>query len=664
MNRIAWTVNRLRCMSMAEVAYRVQTKLHTSAEALGFGLAKVVPPTSGDATLSWLQPELEDLDAEPYLGRADRVMAGRFDVFALEDLELGFPPQWNGDPKTGRVAPLSFGKTLNYRDEAVAGDIKYLWEINRHRELLWLAQAWYLTGEERYLDAVATLLRSWFEQCPYPLGVNWTSSLEHSVRLMHWSAAWSLLGGDGARLFAREGGEELRRAWLDSIFQHLHFIAGHFSLYSSSNNHLIGEFAGLFIGACTWPLWPVCEEWRRQAQAGLEAQTQRQNFPDGFNREQAIWYHHEVAELFFLCGRIGRAAGFDFSSAYWASLERMLEALALLIDPAGNVPALGDSDDAVYLELGLKREVYRNLLGLGALEFKRADFWQRAGGLPDRGQWLAGSEARQAFAVSGEAGPPNTPLPVALPDAGYWILGSRLHEDEEIRILADAGELGFLSIAAHGHADALAVLLSAAGRPILIDPGTYAYHTEAHWRRYFRGTSAHNTLEVDGQDQSLQAGNFMWLAHAPARLLQCRREGQTQIWEGEHSGYMRLSDPVVHRRRLIFDEAQLSLEVRDEIICQETHDVALHWHVDPNCDVCRNYDETIIAAGPFSVRLYMESSSLALSVHRGEDDPPLGWVSPRFDVKLPLTTLRFAGAIRGNTTLVTRIELTRQTNGS
>ena len=56
------------------------------------------------------------------------------------------------------------------------------------------------------------------------------------------------------------------------------------------------------------------------------------------------------------------------------------------------------------------------------------------------------------------------------------------------------------------------------GKEFLIDPGTYAYHTHRAWREYFRGTAAHNTVRVDGVDQSQSGGNFMWLKKAEASV--------------------------------------------------------------------------------------------------------------------------------------------------
>jgi hypothetical protein len=124
------------------------------------------------------------------------------------------------------------------------------------------AQTWHLTGEACFAEGCRTLLSSWFDQCPYPLGPNWTSSLEHGVRLLNWAVAWFLLGD---RVEA-----ELRRRWLEAIYRHCHFIAGHFSRHSSVNNHLLGELMGLFVATPArtigWPMWPARRAgfgWRR-----------------------------------------------------------------------------------------------------------------------------------------------------------------------------------------------------------------------------------------------------------------------------------------------------------------------------------------------------------------------------------------------------------------
>ena len=148
MKKLLWKLNRLRTMTLCEVLHRVGTALQTRLESRGIGLANDPPAPAFDFGRDWL-PKSRAFNVEAYRSAADTILSGRFAVFALESAELGFPPDWNRDPRTGIVAPLRFGKRIDYRDEQVVGDIKYLWQPNRHLELVTLAQAFHLTGEFR-----------------------------------------------------------------------------------------------------------------------------------------------------------------------------------------------------------------------------------------------------------------------------------------------------------------------------------------------------------------------------------------------------------------------------------------------------------------------------------------------------------------------------------
>lgn len=667
MSSLVWKLNRLRVMGLAEIAYRVRQALQARIEQRGMGLAARPGLPLERMGSSWcaIEPVLPGI--EPYRAAADRILSGRFDVFALHGAELGFPPRWNRDPKTGTEAPLTFGKTLNYRDEHVVGDVKYVWEPNRHQELVTLAQAWRLTGEMKYAEGCRALLESWFEQCPYPLGPNWTSSLEHAVRLLNWSVAWQLLGNADSALFAGVDGQAFRRRWLDSIYQHCHFIAGHFSKFSSANNHLFGEYMGLFIGALMWPCWRESTRWLEVARAGLEEEAIRQNAPDGVNREQAIWYHHEVVDMMLLCGLAGQANGAGFSTAWWDQLEKMLEFIAALMDVGGKVPMIGDSDDAVMVRFSREPEfnTYRSLLATGAILFEREDFACKAGVFDDKSRWLLGEKGAKDF-VRLAALPLSGMSPVsgeitkrAFPVGGYYILGDQFDTPDEVRIVADAGPLGYLSIAAHGHADALAFTLSAGGHEILIDPGTYAYHTQKKWRDYFRGTSAHNTVRVDGVDQSMIGGNFMWLKHAKAWCEQWESDAARDYFVGAHDGYQHLQDPVLHQRTLEFDKAARVLRVVDTLTCKGAHQAELFWHFAETCRVQVMGNEISADCDNQSVTMRMPGCDWSPVVESGQEDPPMGWISRRFDQKCHSPSVVWSGQITGSTTLNTEIRLTR-----
>jgi hypothetical protein len=666
--RLQWTLSRLRAMSAREVGFRLRRKVQGSAERAGIGLAHP-SPAAGACGQPWVSPLPREFDTQRYTQAADRVLEGRFDVFALQGVSLGFPPRWNVDPKTGIEAPLDFGKDIDYRDAARVGDIKYLWEINRHLELVTLAQAWHLTANERYALGARSLVDSWLADCPYPRGVNWCASLEHAFRLVNWAFAWQLLGGDGSMLFAGEAGQAFRVRWLDGVYRHCHFIAGHWSRHSSANNHLLGEATGLFVATLTWPLWRESTRWRKEARAELTREALAQTFEDGVNKEQAVWYHHAVADMLLIAGLFARANDCDFDGQYWGALESMLDFLASIMDVSGGVPAIGDADQGVLVRLvpetsGAKPwpGIYRSLLAAGAVLFGRPEFRLKAGELDEKTRWLLGDAAASRFERM-QTSPVRLPVRRSFPRGGYYILGSDFETPAEVRIVADAGALGYLSIAAHGHADALAFTLTVGGKALLIDPGTFAYHTERAWRRYFRGTSAHNTVMIDGEDQSLDAGAFLWLQHAEATVDEFDCSSDLQVLIAHHGGYRRLADPLLHRRTLRYDTSGETLAISDELLCAREHTAEIFWHFAPECQVV-TADGRVLASRD-GIELELEApEGLTVSLASGRMPQrgvrPLGWFSNGFDLKSPATTAVFAGGIRGDTRLESRLRIRRR----
>lgn len=651
-----WKLKRLQAMGTREVLYRVGKAVQALAESKGVGLAKPSAPM-GHSGEAWCKDISCDFDVERYKSAADKILAGKFDVFVMADTALGFPPNWNQDPKTQKIAPLSFGKTLNYRDENVVGDIKYLWEPNRHLALVTLAQAYKLTRNPQYAIGCKTLLDSWFTQCPYPLGVNWVSSLEHGVRLLNWSFAWHLLGGDESSLFADEAGGAFRKRWLAAIYQHCDFIAGHFSLYSSANNHLLGEYMGLLVGSLNWPHWPQSAAWQSIAAQGFEREAMRQTGTDGVNKEQAFYYHHEVMDMMVLCGLISRANDLALQPAYWNRLADMMHFLAAVMDRAGNVPMVGDADDAhmVHLSQEANWSHYRSLLATGAVLFGRGDLAMKAQHFDDKSRWLLGDKAAAEFVALVHPAQ-ETPL-TAFAEAGYFIMGARYGAPDEVRALIDCGPIGYLSIAAHGHADALALVLSAGGHELLVDPGTYAYHTQQKWRDYFRGTFAHNTVRVDGLDQSKIGGNFLWLRKANAICTGFDSGSTPQKFVGQHDGYQCLPDPVTHRRDVAFNADENCFDVVDFLQCKSAHGVEVCWHISEHCAVTIDGRLIKVTVGNVAMTLQMLDAALSPVLLSGQTDPPAGWISRKFDEKIPTNTLVWKGVINGDTRLHTRLTL-------
>ncbi|HEY6824559.1 MAG TPA: alginate lyase family protein [Steroidobacteraceae bacterium] len=647
-------MNRLRAMGTREVSYRGLQFMQAQLQRVGLGRTAMIPAGTARGR-PWVGTLPQEFPVATYRAAAEQILSGHFRLFGHRDCQLGFPPEWNRDPESGTRAPLAFGKTLNYRDPRIVGNIKYLWETNRHLELVTLAQAWRLTGELRFAHACRELLDSWLRDCPYLLGPNWSSSLELALRLVNWSCAWHLLEGDACILFRDSAGLAFKDRWLNAVRQHCHFVAGHMSLYSSANNHLLGELLGLLVAATTWPCWRESRSWQQQSRARFEEQALLQNGADGVNKEQAIWYQHEVADMMLLAGLSAAHNGCGFGKEFWSRLEAMLTFIASCMDAGGQVPAIGDADDAVLVRFCPASDlcVYRSLLASGAVLFERADFKYKAGVFDDKSRWLLGDAAAAKFAaLPQQAAPPRR----AFEPGGYYILGSDFHAAREVRITVDAAPLGYLAIAAHGHADALSCTLSAAGQQLLIDPGTYCYHTQRRWRDYFRGTSAHNTVRVDGQDQSSSGGSFLWNQHAHARCLLSEFHADYQRVVCEHDGYRRLHDPVVHRREISYRRPEGRITVSDCVVCAATHYIEIFWHFAEECVLSLRDDVAVATSGMLALTVRWPRE-LRAELVRGREDPPLGWNSRRFGEKLPTNCLVACGSVGANWQGTTTLDL-------
>lgn len=608
-----------------------------------------------DRSFGSLLPASARADIDPdavsaLVDAADSILDGTWTV-------LGTPrpdsanPDWFRDPVTGRRAPddrLAF--RIHHRDEAETGNIKQVWEMSRHHHITVLATAWWLTQDERYADAAAQQLRSWWSANPFLTGVHWTSGIEAAVRLISWAWTRRLLDewpkvGD---LFEHNDDAVRQIAW------HQEFLAGFPSRGSSANNHVIAEAAGQLVAACAFPWYDRSNRWCSIAATLLERELAANTFDDGLNREQATDYHRFVLELALVAAVEADAAGHPLSEAMWLRLARMLDAGAAILDVKGRPPRQGDGDEGRALVVDdQERDPWATILAAGAALLGTPNWWPPTNG---------GIEATllSAFGRRREL-PRLAARPRRFPDAGLVLLRSRPEDGPEIWSRCDGGPHGFLSIAAHAHADALSLEVRHDGIDILADPGTYCYHGEPLWRDWFRSTRAHNTLAVDGRNQSESGGPFLWTTPVNTTTLSCDiGEQPLQTWSGQHDGYRRLKTPTTHRRSVSLDSALRLLTVIDTVDAATAIPVRVSWHLGPDVDVELDGTSATLSwrVGSATRRGTLQlPASLTWTCHRAQSDPVEGWYSPRFAARVPATSLVGHGVTSSSTRLVTQLEL-------
>lgn len=578
---------------------------------------------------------------------ADRLLGGEWEVLGAVRTDM-VRPDWFRDPVTGRRSdPRRYAFRVDHRSEDHVGNVKQVWEISRLQHLTLLAAAWFLTCDDKYATRVADQLRSWWAENPFLSGVHWTSGIELGIRLI--SLAWIRRLLDGwpgvADLFEHDA------VALRQIQWHQEYLATFPSRGSSANNHVIAEAAGQLVASCAFPWFTASERWRRQSTRLLERELLRNTFPSGIGRELASDYHCFVAELGFLAAVEAEARGCPLSTATWRRLCAMADSAAALVDERLRPPRQGDSDEgrALLLDAPVANR-WPSLLALADALVGRLDWWPRPPA--DAGSHLIAALAGPRHRVEGRPGR----RPSHFSDAGLTLL--RTTGGKEIWCRCDGGPHGFLSIAAHAHADALSVEVRYAGVDILADPGTYCYHGEQAWRSYFRSTIAHNTAELGGQSQSSEGGPFMWVRHAGARVVEVLDDGDIARWTAEHDGYACLDPPASHRRSVLLDRASRCVDIIDEI-GGGTHDIRLAFHLGPHVQVEMDESHAVLswpaADAPGAARLELPPG-LRWTLHRGETDPILGWYSAGLGSRVPSFTLIGCGRCQPGTPLATRLE--------
>ncbi len=564
---------------------------------------------------------------------ADEIIAGQWQLLGSVRRDMA-NPDWFFDPVTGRRASqFDYCFKVDYRSEDITGNVKQIWELSRMHHLTLLAAAFSLSGDERYAIRTATHLRSWWAQNPFLSGVHWTSGIEAGLRLVSWVWIRRLLDGwaGAAELFERN---EMARA---QIWWHQHYLASFRSRGSSANNHVLAEAVGLLVGSLAFDFFAESPRWAEDAARVLEDELKSNTFPSGINREMAFDYHGFVTELAVVAAAEASWAGHPLSRDLWDQLYRMFDVVAATVDVKLRAPRHGDGDNGRVLVLDPPTsERWSGLLAIGEALFVAPGWWPKVG--PTVTSTVLASMAGRRPAVGSSRRPSH------FDDAGLTLLRSSPSDGDEIWCRCDAGPHGFLSIAAHAHADALAVEVRHDGVDVLADPGTYCYHGESRWRSYFRSTLAHNTIEVGGNDQSTSGGPFLWTRQARSRLieLESAADGEVLAWSAEHDGYRSLIPPVRHRRSVRLASRLRRLEIIDRLETTGGHSLRLAFHLGPDIDARMIGQNTElnwrIGDSTRSATLILPDG-LSWSLHKGETDPVLGWYSPYFGMKQPAWTV-------------------------
>jgi hypothetical protein len=375
------------------------------------------------------------------------------------------------------------------------------------------------------------------------------------------------------------------------VFEQAWLVSKRLSLYSSVGNHTIAESVGLIFAGGMFRNTREGRKWIGTGVRLLDRELHHQVLDDGGPAEQSFNYHRFVLDLYWLAIDFLEMNNLHDCSD-WRPRLTLGEAFLASFESGARLPAIGDSDDGYAIAPGV---------------------------VPNRAHASADRPLRQTFLSS-----------------GYTILRT----STDAALVFDHGPLGMPPFHNHGHADALSVILTKENEEILVDPGTYRYNGEPEWRRYFKGTRAHNTVTIDGLDQAVQETSFIWSRPYKTRLARTSEQQGCAIVEALHDGYARLKHPVYHTRTVLLLSGKDFL-IKDTFSGEGDHRFEVNFHLHPEAVAVCEGPWFSLQRGPatISVRL-LDDDRLKLA--GGQESPLLGWYSPAYGVKVESRVLTCA----------------------
>lgn len=631
---LLWYINRLRTFSAYEIVFRIQQRFQTHVlDKRAVVQNKVTHPLPKSEIIE------NDKAHLPY------------PVFETT-LDIYKPIDWHLDVSSSKRFPLLFSHEINIRSDKY-GSAKHVWEVNRLLYLTRLAVSFKETSDPSLLALFQYHVTSWVNENPYLEGVNWYSNIEVNIRLINWYFCWKLLGVDSLQKDNPSFKNFVDSIWIPSIYNHCQYSFKHPSKHSSANNHLISEYAGLFVASSLWQ-FEESHSWNRYAKKGLEREIHIQNNMEGVNREEAAEYIQFIDDFFLIAAVVGEKHQKQFSDNYKAQLKKMFDYILAFLDAELNYPMYGDGDDGFCLRLDEETHFnnFSSLLTSAAIFFEDGSYKLKGTGFDKKNRMLFGEEGLKKWEkLPWDNSERSSKF---FTNAGHFLFRKQVG-NKEIYLHFDAAPLGFLSIAAHGHADALSFLLHVNGSPVLIDSGTFTYHTHPTWRHYFMGTLAHNTVRINEHDQAKIAGPTMWLSHNKASVLDYELGKEKEFVTASQDGYEK--EGVTHTRTCEFFRSENTFIITDKITTSKETiiEIPFHLHPDKSYQLTSNVANVLLKDGT-SVQLTLDKQ-LEYNVLKGQVKPILGWYSEHFGTKTACEVLYAKHKIHSNATFITKIQV-------
>ncbi len=563
--------------------------------------------------------------------RAEKLLSGSYDLLGHTGLSFGGAlPDWHFDPIARKHSPLRHWSRFDENDPSETGDKKAIWELNRHQYFTTLGQAYWITGDETFADAFLAHVQDWIEKNPPKLGLNWISSLEIAYRSISW--IWAFHYFKNSSSFR----PEIFVKMLNGLVCNAQHIERYLSTYSSPNTHLTGEALGLYFIGTFLRGFAGAERWARIGYEILIGELERQIRADGGYVEQATHYQRYTADFYLALAILRRAEGRRLDTVHEAKLAKLLEFLMCLVQPNGEAPLTGDEDGGrlhFFDDRGIAD--LRPTLSVGAAVFNDGRLKFASGDASVELLWLMGPAGLAAFDALNRV--PMRETARAFQESGVYVV-----RDSANFVVIDCGQHGFMNCG-HAHADALSFVASFLGMPVFVDSGTYTYTADRNARDYFRSSSAHNCLTVNGSGSAEPDGPFSWKHWPDSKVLEWNCDDTEVVFRGLHNGYERFG--VEYEREFRIGRSS-GVFLIDKVRTNVSNKFTINFILSPLIEAEMHSDDRVILRAKDGKQDLLAIVTKVIEKTSGDEcgawqiEP--AHISPRYGMLVPTTKLIFS----------------------
>jgi Heparinase II/III-like protein/Heparinase II/III N-terminus len=558
------------CVALVAVMAGVAGCDRTARPDIATAIARPAPVTGVEAVnLPFGRESIYSLVNAGNMADADALLRDVWRIPRFADVTLRGGPTWREDPYHQKYWRF------------------YFFSLRPTTNLLW---AYYRTGRTVYRDKLIAILRSYIaHDAAHPredkLGMDDPHALAfRAMVLLNFYVKLKRSGDLPANLDAP------MVAAIGRIANKLQLPIN----YQGTNNHGFTQAIALLLVSVNLPQLATSKTWGAMARIRLHTLLSYTIDVDGVENEKSPFYHFYVLDFMLQTEDWAKANDVPLPPNFHERITSMARYATEIIWPNGEIPLLGSS---VQLRPIRSITLYRDLIA------RMPDF---------------------EFALTaGAQGTPPTERAILFPNSGQAILRSPIDPAakyaDNTQLLMDVGP----PISEHSHHEALGVDYYSHGRDLLVDSGLNTYsHGTAY--DFFHGTTAHNTISVDGRDQD----------GGPVRA------GRTMTGDGwsYQSGMSQVYRGVTHRRSVVLLGRDLLLVV-DDIAAATPHVYRQLWHLFPNArplvtgthaEIYDEYDNSAL-----SITQASEPTGLAVEQYFGTTAPMQGWYSDEYGLVEP-----------------------------